>query len=152
MITRKKDYTLDEMLEIWNSPYSDDPVPDYNKIFPFYHPNCRFQDCVQSFEGIEKFKEMCLRLMKNYSETRMVVHGAAKNGNVYFVQWSMLMRAKIMPKKAPLSSMNGATRLDVDENGLITSQRDYYDIWGDIIDNIPGVNKVYRWFMRTVLG
>ena len=152
MAAEKKDYTLDEILEIWNSPYGEDPVPDYSKIFPHYHPNCKFQDCIQSFEGLDKFKEMCLRIMKNYSETRMVVHGAAKNGNVYFVQSSMLMRAKMMPKNSPLSAMNIATRLDVDDDGLITSQRDYYDIWGDIIDNIPGISKMYRWFMRTVLG
>ncbi len=152
MTTTQKEFTLDEMTKVWNSPYGEDSVPNYSAIFPHYHPNCKFQDCVQAFEGLEKFKEMCLRLEKNYSEIRMVVHGAAKNGNVYFFQWSMLMRARIMPKKAPLSSMNGATRLDVDEAGLITSQRDYYDIWGDIIDNIPGINKMYRWFMRTVLG
>ncbi len=152
MANEKKDLTLNEMTEIWNSPYGEDPRPNYSNIFPHYHPNCRFQDCVQTTEGLEKFKGMCLRLEKNYPEIRMEIHGAAKNGKVFYFEWSMLMRSKFMPKSVPLSSMNGATRLDVDDNGLITSQRDYYDIWGDIIDNIPGINKVYRWFMRTVLG
>jgi hypothetical protein len=50
------------------------------------------------------------------------------------------------------SVVHGASRLTLDEQGKIAAQRDYYDLWGDIFDNIPGFNTLYRKFMRKVFG
>jgi hypothetical protein len=48
--------------------------------------------------------------------------------------------------------MAGASRLTLNEEGKIAAQRDYYDLWGTILDNIPGVGKGYRKFMQKVFG
>lgn len=148
MAKKKEEMTLERLLEIWNSPYGHDMVPDFSKLFSHYHPNCRFQDSIQAFDGLEKFKDMCKRLEKRCSEIRLEVHGAAKNGNVFFVEWTMTVRFR----GTPMTPMYGATRLNVDEEGLITLHRDYYDLWGDSLDAVPLVGRVYRWFMRTVMG
>ena len=34
----------------------------------------------------------------------------------------------------------------------IIKQRDYYDLWGDILDNIPRIGKMYRKFMKKKFG
>ena len=34
----------------------------------------------------------------------------------------------------------------------IVEQRDFYDLWGDIFDNIPFFRRVYRGFMRWKFG
>lgn len=148
MAPKKKDITVEKFLEIWNSPYGKEKMPSYSNIFPYYHENCRFQDSIQSFEGLDKFKEMCKRLEKRCKEIRMEIHAVAKNGNVFLVEWTMPM--KFGP--APLMSMYGASKIIFDENGLITLHRDYYDLWGDTLDVMPGIGKLYRWFMRTVMG
>ena len=46
----------------------------------------------------------------------------------------------------------GASRLSLNERGKIVEQRDYYDLWGDIFDNIPAFRKPYRKFMRKHFG
>ena len=148
MAPKKKGMTPDKFLEIWNSPYGADPVPDYSKIYPHYHPDCRFHDSIQSFDGRDNFMEMCERLEQRCAEIRMEVHSAAKNGNVFLIEWTMSMRFR----GTPLTPLSGASRLNVDDDGLITLHRDYYDLWGDTLDVIPGVGKAFRWFMKTVMG
>ena len=144
----KNEITIEKFLEIWNSPYGESKLPDYSKIFPHYHHNCRFHDSIQSFDGLDKFKEMCKRLEKRCKEIRMEVHAVAKNGNTFFIESTMTM--KFGP--APLTPMHVNSKIVFDDNGLITLHRDYYDLWGDTFDIIPGIGKLYRWFMRTVMG
>ena len=140
--------TLDRMLEIWNSPYGSGKKPDFSRIYPHYHPHCRFHDSIQAFEGKQKFVEMCDRLSRRCSEIYMDVHTAAQNGNTFFFEWTMSVRFG----PAPLTPMYGATKVTVDEEGLITAHRDYYDLWGDSLDAIPVMGKIYRLFMKTVMG
>jgi hypothetical protein len=40
----------------------------------------------------------------------------------------------------------------LDEEGRIQSQRDYFDLWGDIFDNIPWFAGPYRRFMHRKFG
>jgi len=49
------------------------------------------------------------------------------------------------------SSAHGASRIRARE-GKVIEQRDYYDLWGDIIDNIPFLKKGYRRFMKKRFG
>ncbi len=37
-------------------------------------------------------------------------------------------------------------------DGRIIHQRDYYDLWGDIFNGIPGFRRLYRRFMRRYFG
>jgi hypothetical protein len=52
----------------------------------------------------------------------------------------------------PQLDLYGCTKLTLDDDGLIVHQRDYYDLWGDIFDNIPRFAKAYRRFMRRKFG
>jgi hypothetical protein len=64
------------------------------------------------------------------------------------MEWEMT----ISYKKNPSSVIYGASRLTLNEKGKIFEQRDYYDLWGDIFDNIPRFNKIYRKFMKRKYG
>lgn len=69
-------------------------------------------------------------------------------GNEVFLQWEMTM----MFKKFPSSTLYGTTKLSLNDEGHIVHQRDYYDLWGDIFDNIPWMHHRYRRFMRKKFG
>jgi hypothetical protein len=58
----------------------------------------------------------------------------------------------ILFKKTRTSVIYGASRLSISEEGKIIEQRDYYDLWGTIFDNIPSFRKPYRRFMRKHFG
>ena len=55
-------------------------------------------------------------------------------------------------RKRPKSVLYGMSRATLDEGGKIREQRDYYDLWGDILDNIPLLAKPYRRFMKKKFG
>ena len=140
--------TLDKVREIYSRTYSDEGKPDFSHIFPYYHPDMHFQDCIQVIEGKEEFIKMCNRLAKRCSELYMTIHDVAQSGNVVFIQWTQTLRYM----KTPLTPLYGVTKLTLNDEGLIIDHRDHFDIWGDIIDAIPGIGKLYRLFMRIVMG
>jgi hypothetical protein len=67
---------------------------------------------------------------------------------VIFFEWKMQM----IFRRFPSSPVYGSSKLTLGEDGCIVEQRDYYDLWGDIFDGIPGFRRVYRWFMRKYFG
>ena len=149
MATRKKRMTLERLEKIWLSPYGKGKLPDYSQIYPHYHPDCLFRDSIQAFRGRDTFIQMCERLEKRCSEIYMDINSMGKNGdNIFFVEWTMTVSFR----NTPLTPIHGATRLNVDDDGLITLHRDYYDLWGDSLDAIPVMGKAYRWFMKNVMG
>jgi hypothetical protein len=78
----------------------------------------------------------------------MNILNVVMEGNTVFIEWEMT----IAFKKNPNSLIYGASRLTINQEGKIAEQRDYYDLWGDIFDNIPRFGKAYRRFMKKKFG
>lgn len=139
---------LDHVLELWTNTYNNAHKPDWSHLLPYYADDIHFTDSVQEIHGIKAFSAMVNRLTKRSGELSMHIVNAMQNGNLIFIEWEMT----ILFKKTRTSIIHGASRLLLNEKGKIADQRDYYDLWGDIFDNIPGFNKAYRKFMRKVFG
>ncbi|MDZ4182745.1 MAG: nuclear transport factor 2 family protein [Candidatus Cloacimonadaceae bacterium] len=139
---------MDSIRELWSRTYNLQGKPDWSHIFPYYHKDIVFQDTIQRIEGIEDFIAMCTRLTKRTKRLRMEILAMTQNGNVIMFDWVMTM----MFKKYPDTPLYGATKLVLGEDGLIKEQRDYYDLWGDIFNNIPGFGKAYRRFLVKKFG
>lgn len=140
--------SIDEIKELWSKTYSDEGKPDWSHIFPLYHDNIIFQDSIQRIEGKKEFKAMCNRLTKRCESLNMDIKNISKNDNIVMMEWKMTMSFRIFPPKP----LYGTTRLTFDSKGLIIKQRDYYDLWGDIFDEIPLIKPIYRWFMKVIFG
>jgi limonene-1,2-epoxide hydrolase len=139
---------IDLVREMWSKTYNTVGKPDWSHIFDFYHPNIVFQDSIQRIEGIEDFKAMCNRLTKRTHQLHMDIVSIAQNDNIILFDWVMTM----VFKKSPSTPIFGSTKLTLSEDGRILQQRDYYDLWGDIFNNIPHFNKRYRRFMYKKFG
>ncbi|ABS60409.1 nuclear transport factor 2 family protein [Fervidobacterium nodosum] len=140
--------SLEQLIELWEKTYNEQGKLDWSHLLPYYADDIVFRDSIQEIHGIDEFKAMVERLTKRSQELRMKIVNAVKEGNLIFVEWEMT----ILFKKTRKSVVYGASRLILNDEGKIASQRDYYDLWGDIFDNIPGFNKLYRKFMRRVFG
>lgn len=140
--------TADSVLALWSKTYNTDGKPDWSHIFPYYHFDIIFQDSIQKLEGIEDFTAMCNRLTKRCKQLQMDIFNIAQNSNIIIMDWKMTM----IFRKSPSTPIYGCTRLTLHEDGRIIEQRDYYDLWGDIINGIPGFRKLYRWFMGKLFG
>ncbi|MFZ4617835.1 MAG: nuclear transport factor 2 family protein [Rectinemataceae bacterium] len=140
--------SVDTVKELWSRTYNTEGKPDWSHIFPHYHPDVVFQDSIQRVEGKEAFIALCDRLTKRCEQLRMDIHKVAQGGNSIFLEWTMTM----MFRKFPSTPMYGSTKLTLHADGRIIAQRDYYDLWGDIFNGIPGFRKGYRGFMRKYFG
>lgn len=147
----KSAYTIDSlemMLELWSKTYNDKGKPDWSHILPYYAEDIRFRDSIQEINGGKDFREMVDRLARRSNELRMVIKNAAWHEDTIYMEWEMIINFK----KTKTSVIYGASRITLNREGKIKEQRDYYDLWGDIFDNIPMFNRVYRSFMKRVFG
>lgn len=138
----------DTIVELWSKTYNTDGKPDWSHILPYYDDNIYFRDSIQEIHGIQNFTAMTERLAERSKDLKMRIVRAVQEENVIFIEWEMT----ISYKKNPSSVLYGSSRVTLNEDGKICEQRDYYDLWGDIFDNIPRFGKAYRKFMIKKFG
>ena len=140
--------SLDQFLRLWSQTYNAEGKPDWSHILPYYNEDIHFIDSVQELRGFRDFKDMVERLARRSGELKMRIVHASMEGNIIFFEWEMT----ILFRKTRTSVIHGASRLTLNEKGKIIAQRDYYDLWGDIFDNIPVFSRLYRKFMQKIFG
>ncbi|MBN1895531.1 nuclear transport factor 2 family protein [bacterium] len=133
---------------LWSKTYNTEGKPDWSHILPYYAEDIYFRDSIQEIRGLEAFKAMTERLAERSQDLKMHIVRAVQQDNVIFLEWEMTIRYK----KNPSSVLYGCSRVTLNQAGRIAEQRDYYDLWGDIFDNIPRFGKAYRKFMRNKFG
>jgi limonene-1,2-epoxide hydrolase len=134
--------------ELWARTYNTEGRPDWSHILPYYDDAIHFKDSIQEIRGIKEFRAMTERLAKRSKDLKMRIVGVVERDKVIFLEWEMTIRYK----KNPSSILYGCSRLTLHEDRRIIEQRDYYDLWGDIFDNIPRFGKAYRKFMIRKFG
>ena len=134
--------------DLWSKTYNTEGKPDWSHILPYYDENIYFRDSVQELRGIEEFVAMTKRLTDRSKDLSMNIVKTAQQNNDIFIEWEMTIKFK----KNPSSVLYGLSRVTLNEEGKIIEQRDYYDLWGDIFDNIPRFGKAYRRFMKRKFG
>ena len=134
--------------ELWSKTYNTMGKPDWSHILPYYDDEILFKDSIQELKGIEDFKAMTERLANRSKDLKMKIIRVLGEDDTIFLEWEMT----ISYKKNPSSVLYGSSRLTLNSQGKIIEQRDYYDLWGDIFDNIPRFGKAYRKFMKRKFG
>jgi limonene-1,2-epoxide hydrolase len=145
---RLRTLDVNTVRELWSKTYNANGKPDWSHIYPYYHPDIVFQDSIQRIEGITEFVALCERLTQRCENIQMEILSIVQDSNTILMDWIMTMAFK----KYPNTPMYGSTKLTLHEDGRIIAQRDYFDLWGDIFNGIPYLNKSYRKFMRRVFG
>jgi hypothetical protein len=148
MKSTSKGLNAESIKDLWSKTYNTQGKPDWSHILPFYDENIHFRDSVQELRGLEEFVAMTRRLTDRSKELSMNIVRAVQQDKDIFIEWEMTIKFK----KNPSSVIYGTSRVTLNEDGKIIEQRDYYDLWGDIFDNIPRFGKVYRRFMKRKFG
>lgn len=146
--TSERLITIELIKELWSKTYNTEGRPDWSHILPYYAADIYFRDSIQEIRGIESFIEMTKRLTARSKDLKMHIVNVMMNDNIIFIEWEMTLSFK----KYPSSILFGSSRLTINNDGKIAEQRDYYDLWGDIFDNIPRFGKMYRKFMKKKFG
>jgi limonene-1,2-epoxide hydrolase len=140
--------TTERIRELWSLTYNRQGKPDWSHLFPYYHENIVFEDCIQRVEGIDDFKAMCGRLVKRSGQLNMEILSIVKEAGDVFFQWKMVLSFN----KYPPTPLFGCTKLTIGEDNRIIHQRDYFDLWGDIFNGIPYFHHPYRKFLKKHFG
>jgi hypothetical protein len=143
-----KPLTKSLFLSLWTKTYNQTGKPDWSHIFPYYHEDIVFQDTVQRVAGKEPFMEMCNRLAKRCERLEMEIFAVSVTDREIFMEWKMTM----IFRKTPSTPIYGCSKLTLADDGRIIQQRDYYDLWGDIFQNVPVMKKIYPKFMHKLFG
>jgi len=138
----------EQLKDLWTNIYNTEGKPDWSHIIPYYDDEILFRDTIQEIHGKKEFTAMTERLIKRSGSLKMEIKNTARNENVIFLEWIMTLSFK----KYPNSSIYGSSRITLNNAGKIIEQRDYYDLWGDIFDNIPRFGPLYRKFMHKKFG
>ena len=140
--------TSEQIRKLWSTTYNTKGKPDWSHIYPYYHDEVVFQDSIQSLQGKKAFIALCERLTKRCKQLEMELYTVVRDGDSAFLEWKMTM----MFRRFPSTPMYGCTKLTFSEDERIIKQRDYYDLWGDIANGVPGYRRLYRSFMRKFFG
>jgi limonene-1,2-epoxide hydrolase len=140
--------TTERIRELWSRTYNREGKPDWSHIFPYYHDDIVFEDSIQRVEGKAAFMAMCARLAERCKQLNMDIHTMAINGSEVLFDWTMVMSFQ----KYPPTPLHGCTRLTLDADSRIIRQRDYFDLWGTILNGIPLLRKGYWKFMHRYFG
>ena len=138
----------EQFVELWTNIYNTEGKPDWSHIIPYYDDSIYFRDTIQEIHGIKEFKAMTERLVERSQDLKMKIVNILFEGNIIFFEWEMTLSFK----KFPNSRLFGLSRITLNEESKIIAQRDYYDLWGDIIDNIPFLAEKYRKFIKKRFG
>ena len=144
----RMELNVETLRHLWSKTYNTNGKPDWSHIYPYYHDDVVFQDTIQRIEGKVEFIELCKRLTNRCKELNMDLGTIFANGNEFMFDWTMTM----MFNKFPSTPIYGSTKLILHEDCRIISQRDYYDLWGDIFNGIPWFKKPYRKFLHKKFG
>ena len=144
----KRIFNENQFKELWEKTYNTKGKQDWSHILPYYDDNIHFRDCIQEIYGIKEFTYMTKRLVKRSKELEMKIINIMMKDDILFFEWEM----KLSFDKYPKSTLFGLSRITLNEDGKIIEQRDYYDLWGDIFDNIQGFGNIYRKFMKKRFG
>jgi limonene-1,2-epoxide hydrolase len=140
--------TAEQFRELWSKTYNREGKPDWSHLFPYYDENIVFEDSIQRIEGIAEFTAMCNRLTTRCEQINMNILACVMDDREIFLQWEMLM----MFKKFPSTPLYGCTKLTLGDDNRIVYQRDYFDLWGTILNGIPPLRRAYWKFMRRYFG
>jgi len=148
LISTYKIIDKEHLTHLWTDIYNTEGKPDWSHILPYYDENIFFKDTVQEIHGKEAFQAMTKRLTDRSNDLKMKILNSLEDDNLIVLEWQMTLSFK----KYPNSSIYGMSRVTLNDNRQIIEQRDYYDLWGDIFDNIPRFCKSYRRFMKKKFG
>ena len=140
--------TKDLVVDLWRKTYNTKGRPDWSHILPYYDDHILFKDSIQEIRGLKEFTAMTERLTRRSKDLKMNIVKAVIEENIIFIEWEMTLSFK----KYPSSVLYGSSRLTLNREGKIAEQRDYYDLWGDIFNNIPRFGKAYRKFLIRKFG
>src|SRR5690242_12921062 len=111
-----------DIIEILKEDYQRFPV---NQTYSIYAPDVYFQDPLNKFRGVKRYKEMINFIQTWFINPKMDLHNIQRLGNTIKTEWTLSWNTPIPWK--PRISIPGWSELTLNSDGLIISHIDYWN-------------------------
>ncbi|WP_392530713.1 DUF2358 domain-containing protein [Nostoc sp. C117] len=111
-----------DIIEILKEDYKRFPV---NQTYSIYAPDVYFQDPMNKFRGVKRYKEMINFIQNWFLNPKMDLHNIQRLGDTIKTEWTLSWNTPIPWK--PRISIPGWSELGVNSDGLIVSHIDYWN-------------------------
>jgi hypothetical protein len=111
------------IIDILKKDYQQFP---HNQTYSIYAENVYFQDPMNKFYGVKRYQQMIGFINQYFLDIKLELHHISQTENAIATQWTLKWIAPVPWK--PAMSISGRSELKVNEEGLIVSHIDYWDI------------------------
>ncbi len=109
------------IVQILREDYQRFPV---NQTYDIYAENVFFQDPLNRFQGVERYKQMIAFLARWFADLKMDLHQIHQDGDLIRTEWTLRWRSPLPWQ--PKIAISGWSELQLNSAGLITSHVDYW--------------------------
>lgn len=111
-----------DIIEILKEDYQRFPV---NQTYSIYTPDVYFQDSLNKFRGVKRYKQMINFIETLFVNTKMDLHSIQRLGDTIKTEWTLSWNTPLPWK--PRISIPGWSELGLNSDGLIISHIDYWN-------------------------
>jgi hypothetical protein len=111
-----------------------------------YAADARFKDPFNEVQGVPAIQGIFSHMFEALEQPRFVVTGRVVQGQQCFLTWDFLFAFQNFHKG--VTQVRGASHLVLDEQGLVTLHRDYWDAAEELYEKLPVVGALMRWLAR----
>ncbi len=110
------------IIQILKEDYQRFPV---NQTYSIYAPDVYFQDPLNKFRGVKRYKEMISFIQTWFLDIKMDLHNIQPLGDTIKTEWTLSWNTPLPWK--PRISIPGWSELGLNSDGLIVSHIDYWN-------------------------
>ena len=117
---------------------------DIARLGQYYAADARFKDPFNDVRGVPAIAQIFSHMFESLDQPRFVVTQQLQQGSDAFLSWDFTFRFKNF-RRGELQCIEGATHLKLDDAGLVTLHRDYWDAAEELYEKLPLVGGLMRW-------
>ncbi len=120
---------------------------DVVRMGAFYTAEAWFKDPFNEARGVAEVQAVFKHMYAALDQPHFVVTGQLVDGAQCFLTWNFVFRFKRF-SPAVWQTVRGSSHLQLNDDGLITSHRDYWDAAEELYEKLPAIGSLMRWLKR----
>jgi len=137
---------ISQLRALFTKPYGA-PAPTEQQWREAYSEDVVFEDPTQKKKGLKAYLDAQEGLLRRCDDVLLKPLAIACDGNTAFVEWEMGLKIKGIEFIYP-----GATRLLLNDDGMIVDHRDYFDFVGPTFEPVPVIGGFVRWLYKRFVS
>lgn len=117
---------------------------DIVRLDQHYAADARFKDPFNDVRGVPAIARIFQHMFDSLEQPRFVVARQLLQGSEAFLSWEFTFRFRNF-KREQLQRIEGATHIKLNDDGLVTLHRDYWDAAEELYEKLPLVGSLMRW-------